>query len=257
MDEAKGRSGKAAAGRNPDEIVKGSVISKRKFLQLDPKQRHKKCAELLRRHYEEKIEDFSVYNTLLSWIHFNPYIHTDFKALADRYHWHMQHAGLSLKEHNLLPSLRTGDHLPKRGFPNIAIYLDHVRSAYNVGSILRTVEALRIGKVYFSEKTPFTDNEKVKRTAMGAAELVPCFQNVPLSSLPRPLIALDTSDAAIPVAEFEFPESFTLILGNEEYGISNASLKEVDHIIEIPLYGAKNSLNIACAFAIAAAKICS
>ncbi len=186
---------------------------------------------------------------------FNPYVYTDPKALADRYHWHMQLAGLSLKEHHLLPTIRTGERTPKLEFPNIAIYLDHVRSAYNVGSILRTVEALRIGKVYFSEKTPFIDNEKVKRTAMGAAELIPCFQNVALSSLPRPLIALDTGNSALSVAEFDFPASFTLILGNEEYGISHEALKEVDYVVEIPLFGAQNALNIACAFAIAAAKI--
>src|SRR5690606_621236 len=146
-------------------------------------QRHKKCAELLRKCYEEKSTDFAYYATLLEWMHFLPYEHTDFQSLADRYHWHLQQAGLSLKEHNLLPSLRTGDRTAKLDFPNIAIYLDHVRSAYNVGSILRTAEALRIGKVYFSEKTPFIDNEKVQRTAMGAAEIVPCFQNVPLSDL--------------------------------------------------------------------------
>lgn len=230
-------------------------LTKRKFLNLDVKQRHRKCAELLRRHYEEQLDDFTEYNTLLSWIKFNPYMPTDRKALIDRYHLHMQLAGLSLKEHHLLPSLRAGNHTPKLDFPNIAIYLDHVRSPYNVGSILRTVEGLRIGKVYFSEKTPFLDHEKVQRTSIGAAEIVPCFQNVPLSELPRPLIALDTSDAAIPVAEFDFPESFTLILGNEEYGISPESLKQVDHIIEIPLFGAKNSINIGAAFAIAAAQI--
>lgn len=230
-------------------------FTKNKFLKLDLKQRHKKCAELLRSHYEEKRDDFTDYNTLLGWLKCHPYVPSDEKALADRYHFHMQMAGLSLKEHNLLPNLRVGDHTPKLPFPDIAIYLDHVRSAYNVGNILRTVEALRIGKVYFSEKTPFIDNEKVQRTAMGAALLVPCFQNVPLSELPRPIIALDTSDAAIALAEFEFPDSFTLILGNEEYGISNEALKEADHIVEIPLFGAKNSINIACAFAIAAAKI--
>src|SRR5689334_19520497 len=131
------------------------MFTKRKFLDLEPKQRHKKCAELLRRLYEEKASDLTDYNALLSWLKCHPYVHTDFKALADRYHWHLQQAGLSLKEHNLLPSLRTGDHVPKLGFPEIAIYLDNVRSAYNVGSILRTVEALRIGKVYFSSKTPF------------------------------------------------------------------------------------------------------
>lgn len=230
-------------------------FTKRKFLQLDLLQRHKKCAELLRTFYETNSTDFDAYNTLLEWMHFNPYIHTDHKALADRYHWHLQQAGLSLKEHNLLPSLRTGDHPPKLPFPNIAIYLDHVRSAYNVGSILRTTEALRIGKVYFSPKTPFIDNEKVIRTAMGAASLVPCFQNIPLSHLPRPIIALDTSNAAIPLSDFTFPPIFTLILGNEEYGISNEALSEADTIVEIPLFGAKNSLNVACAFAIAAAKI--
>lgn len=229
-------------------------FTRNKFLKLDLMQRHKKCAEILRKAFEEKCLDLSHYNQLLEWTKQDPFVATDLKALADRYHWHLQKAGQSLKEHNLLPSLRTGDHVPKLEFPNVAIYLDHVRSAYNVGSILRTIEALRIGKLYFSPDTPFVNNEKIKRTAMGAAELVPCYQNVPLSELPRPIIALDTSDAAIPVHEFEFPESFTLILGNEEYGISNEALSQVDFIIEIPLYGMKNSINIGCAFAIAAEK---
>lgn len=231
------------------------TFTKRKFLQLELSQRHKKCAELLRTCYEGNHADLTYYNQLLEWMYYNPYLYTDLKSLADRYHWHLQLAGLSLKEHNLLPSIRKGDHTPKLPFANIAIYLDHVRSAYNVGSILRTCEALRIGRVYFSEKTPFITNEKVQRTAMGAAELVSCYQNVPLSELPRPLIALDTSDAAISVAEFDFPEIFTLILGNEEYGISNETLQQIDTIIEIPLFGAKNSMNVACAFSITAAQI--
>lgn len=228
---------------------------KKQFLKLDLKQRHKKCAELLRALYETKSSDLSEYNALLSWLKFNPYTYTDEKALADRYHWHLQHAGQSLKEYHLLPSLRTGAHSPKCDFPNIAIYLDHVRSPYNVGNILRTMEGLRIGKLYFSEKTPFIDNEKVYRTSLGAADLVPCFQGVSLSELPRPLIALDPSDAAIPVADFQFPESFTLILGNEEVGISKEVLEQVDAIIEVPLFGKSNAINIGSAFAITAAQI--
>jgi len=238
-------------------------FTKRKFLLLNPYQRHKKCAQLLRRIYEcihskqplapEPLLD---YNTYLSWMRLDAFSSTDLRALADRYHWHLNQAGLSLKEHNLLPHIRTGDHTPKTPFPDqVAIYLDHVRSAYNVGSILRTTEALRIGQVYFSEKTPFIDNEKVYRTAMGGADLVPCHQNATLSTLPRPLIVLDTSDDAIPVSEFLFPPSFTLILGNEEYGVSQDSLRQADYFLEIPLVGAKNSLNVACAFAITAAEI--
>lgn len=90
---------------------------------------------------------------------------------------------------------------------------------------------------------------------MGTSSLVPCFQHVPLTSLPRPFIALETSDDAIPVSDFIFPETFTLILGNEEYGISEETLAEVDMLVEIPLVGKKNSINIACAFAVAAERI--
>lgn len=239
-----------------------SQFTKPKFLSLDFKQRHKKCAELLRSYYEKlhkgqslDPDAFFYYNQLLAWLKEEPYANHDLKSLSNQYHWHLARAGHSLKEHNLLPHIRTGDRTPQSGFPETAIYLDNVRSAYNVGSILRTAEALRIGKVYFSPKTPFIGNEKVDRTAMGAAQIVPCFQNIPLSSLPRPIIALDTSDEALSVSDFLFPETFTLILGNEEYGISNESLQCADYLIQIPLLGAKNSLNVACAFAIAAAEI--
>ena len=238
------------------------TFTKRKFQALDTQLRHKKCAELLRAFYERILQGGSVpqeelgyYNSLLSWMRIDPYPYSNMKSLADRYHWHLSEAGRCLKEHNLLPSLRTGDREPRADFLPISIYLDHVRSAYNVGSILRTAEALRIGSVYFSEKTPFVDNEKVERTAMGAAKLVPCFRGAPLASLPQPIIALDTSDEAIPLADYLFPPSFSLILGNEEYGISNEGLSQADVIVEIPLLGAKNSLNVACAFAIAAAEI--
>ena len=132
------------------------MFTRNKFVTLDLRQRHKKCAELLRGLYEARSADFEYYNTLLSWIKLEPYIHTDFKALANRYHWHMQKAGMSLKEHNLLPSLRSGDHEPKLDFPNVAVYLDHVRSAYNVGNILRTIEALRIGKLYTPNTVSYT-----------------------------------------------------------------------------------------------------
>jgi len=234
-------------------------FTKRKFLSLDLKQQHKKCAEKLRLHYIATLNgeptDFAEYNAWLSWMKLLAFEGGDLKFLADRYHWHLKEANQYLKEHNLLPSIRTKDRTPKADFGNVAIYLDNVRSAYNVGSILRTVEALRIGTVYFSEKTPFIDNEKVQRTAMGAAEIVPVKRDVLLKDLPRPLIALETCEDATAVSEFLFPNQFTLILGNEEYGISEDALKLADFFVEIPLVGVKNSLNVACAFAIAAAKI--
>lgn len=230
------------------------MFNKNKFSRLEPRLQHKKCAELLRLLYDGKA-DLETYNLYLSWMNQAPFETTDRKLIADRYHWHLNLADLCLKEHNLLPAMRTGDHEPQCPFPDIAIYLDNVRSAYNVGSILRTVEALRIGSLHFSGNTPYVNNEKIIRTSMGASTLVPCYPDATLDTLPRPIIVLDTCVDAIPVSEFIFPPSFTLILGNEEYGVSESSLKAADHLIEIPLVGMKNSINIGCAFAIAAAEI--
>jgi tRNA G18 (ribose-2'-O)-methylase SpoU len=44
-------------------------------------------------------------------------------------------------------------------------------------------------------------------------------------------------------------------MGNEEYGISEKMLSRCDDFVQIPLMGQKNSINVACAFAIAAAYI--
>lgn len=223
---------------------------KRKFLSLDRSARHKYCASILKALYSLETPDLSEYNRLSDLLNLNAISYTSHRDLANRYHWHLEQAGLSLKEHHLLPS-RIPKAKPTKPFGPIAIYLDHVRSHYNIANILRTVEALRIGSVHFSPLTPYIDNEKIAHIAQGAVGLVPTFQNTPLSNLPRPLIALDTHAKATSLYEYEFPEIFTLIAGNEESGISPETLKEADVILEIPMQGACRSINVACAVSIA------
>jgi len=239
------------------------MFTSKKFERLELKQKHKKCAELLRCIYEKILnkksdhqEMIDQYLTYLNWMNLDLFdLYSDLKQISDRYHYHLKNANIELKEHNLLPHIRQGDHAPTLDFSNIAIYLDNIRSAYNVGSILRTTEALRIGGLYFGLKTPFTDNNKVVKTSMGASNIVKCHNSYTLSDLPRPWVALETAKEAIAVSDFIFPQKFTLILGNEEFGISDEILKEADYFIDIRLYGKKNSINVACAYSIAAAEI--
>jgi tRNA G18 (ribose-2'-O)-methylase SpoU len=232
------------------------IFTRKKFLSLTLAQQHKKCAELLRSVYESgDLSNLKAYNEAAIWMKFPLFSPENKKEISDQYHWHLKMAGLNLKEHNLLPSIRTGDRVAKESFKPIAIYLDNVRSAYNVGSIIRTNEALRLGTVHFAKNTPNTENDKVVKTSMGASSIVPHSLESDLSLLPQPIIILDTSEEAIPVYDFIFPPSFTLVLGNEEYGVSNESLKLASFVVEVPMVGAKNSINIACAFAIAAAEI--
>lgn len=235
-------------------------FTKKKFLQLNKFQQHKKCAEILRLLYEKilKKENFSNlflhYQEILSWINLS-FQKKSLKEIADQYHFHLKHSNCSLKEHNLLPNIKQKDKkTSKEPFLQNAIYLDNIRSAYNVGNIIRTLEALRIGSLYFSKCTPFKDNKKVEKTSMGASEMVPC-KIESLENLPSPYIALETAEDGISIYEFLFPKKFTLILGNEEYGISDEILKKVDYIVTIPMLGIKNSINIASAFAMCAFQI--
>lgn len=227
------------------------------FLRLSVRYRHKKAARILRAFQEDRdARSLTIYRRLEKWMELPHLQESDFPGLSDRYHLHLAAAEISWKEHNLLSSpISQIDRPSSMPWLPVTIYLDNLRSAFNVGSILRTVEAFRLGKVCFSKNTPFIDNLKVQKTSMDAFDKVPCVQNAQISDLPHPLIALETDPQAPSVFDFAFPESFTLMLGNEEYGLSEEALSLKSAIVRIPLYGFKNSLNVASAFAIAAGVI--
>ena len=226
--------------------------SQKKFLSFPLNKQHKKAAELLRLYYEQKAS-LKPYREIEAWLKLPP-IDSNPQVLADRFHFHLKLASVSLKEHNLLQNLKRFDRLSQTPYLPIAIYLDHLRSGHNIGSIMRTTEAFRLGTVHFSSEMPDTKNKKVKDASMGTSNLVP-LGYAPLIELPKPLIALETVKGARSLFEFHFPKTFTLLIGNEEYGLSEKALKAADHMIEIPLQGSKNSLNVACAFGIVAAEI--
>lgn len=225
------------------------------FLSFSQRVQHKKAALLLRNCHEQNSPQ-SLYQRVEKWLGLPCIDFADFQALSDRYHLHLAFVGISWQEHNLLtPSFHQPDRPSSIPILPISIYLDSLRSAFNVGSILRTAEAFRLGTVHFSARTPFIDNPKVQKTSMWAYDKVPCYRCEDVKNLPRPLIALETDPDAPSLFDFSFPPSFTLLLGNEEYGLSHQAKEAKDALITIPLYGYKNSLNVASAFAIAAAVI--
>lgn len=230
-------------------------------MSFSSEKQQKEAAESLRGLYNDLLQEIPIdssldgYNEVAQWLNLPPLTSINSKHIADRYHHHLSQAKVQHKEHNLLPDIRRGDRSKAETPWPIAIYLDKIRSAHNVGSILRTVEAFSLGKVYFSDDMCFIDHKQLQDAAMGADKWVACHRGVSLESLPKPIIALETSDNAISLLDFIFPETFTLVLGNEEYGCSDTTLETADYLVEIPMRGHKNSLNVANAFAIASAEI--
>jgi len=127
-------------------------FTKGKWLQLSSVQQHKKLAELLRHLYAQTLNkqllgsEFEHYQQLLRWSALPNLLSKACYALADRYHEHMQHANQQLKEHNLLPQVENGDKEQREAILPISVYLDHLRSAHNIGSILRTAEAFGLAE---------------------------------------------------------------------------------------------------------------
>ncbi|MEM1042795.1 MAG: RNA methyltransferase [Bacteroidota bacterium] len=142
----------------------------------------------------------------------------------------------------------------------IAVVLDNIRSAYNVGSVLRTADAARLAHVWVTGYTPTPEHVRVAKTALGAEHTVPWTHAPnPLALFDRlradgwTLAALeqtDTPTAIGAVAADQFPLAF--VLGNEVKGVRQEILDRCDLALEIPQYGAKHSLNVAVAFGIAA-----
>ncbi len=235
-------------------MIRRFTFQKAKFLALPHAQQHKKCAEFLTEILQGRSELVSAYQELLSWMNEPaPALSTDYKTLLDLRLFHEKRAGITRSEHGL--TILQHDRMDAAQYLPISIYLENLRSAHNIGSIVRTTEALRLGSICFSKEMIAPTHEKLQKSAMGTQHWVHCSRPESLSALPRPLIVLETIAESTPYYDVDFPKRFTLAVGNEEYGCSDELLQAADMHIHIPMHGRKNSLNVASAFAIVAAKI--
>lgn len=131
----------------------------------------------------------------------------------------------------------------------IALFLDDLRSPYNVGSIFRTAEAFGVEQLFLSNFTADPGHSRAFRTSMGATEAVP-WQVEALENLAAegPVFALELGGT--PIDQFVFPSEGIAVLGSEELGISPEARRIAEEsagIVSIPLRGAKASLNVAVA----------
>jgi tRNA G18 (ribose-2'-O)-methylase SpoU len=140
---------------------------------------------------------------------------------------------------------------------DLIIILDNLRSAFNVGSIIRTIECLQIQTVYCCGLTPNPEHEKVKNTAMGTETRVNWkhFKKTEdaIEAAKKDgyiVYALETHETAKTIYEINYSERTAIVVGNEALGISEAAIFMCDKIISIPICGWKTSLNVATATAV-------
>jgi len=153
------------------------------------------------------------------------------------------------------------------------VILHNIRSNHNVGSIFRTADAAGCAKLYLCGITPAPidrfglPNKALAKVALGAEKTVVWEQvKSTLAALEKlkqegyTIIALEQDKRATSLFNIEAVHKFiaakkdkvALVLGAEVGGLPPEILAQADVILEIPMRGKKESLNVAVAFGITA-----
>lgn len=140
----------------------------------------------------------------------------------------------------------------------------NIRSAYNVGSIFRTADGAGVTKIFLCGYTPIPAPPRpdIAKVALGAENSVPWEKHSQTWRLIERLkkqgvqiVALEQNPKSVPYGEFKPKFPLALVLGPEVKGLSKSILRRCSKIIEIPMFGEKESLNVSVAFGITAYQI--
>lgn len=144
--------------------------------------------------------------------------------------------------------------------PQIYLLLHNIRSTHNVGSIFRTADATGVKKIYISGYTPAPvdrfgrDRGDISKASLGAEKTVPWEQVENSVDLIKKLkkekveiVALEQSAKSVDYRKIKIKKKMLVILGNEVGGVEQEILNLCDQIVEIPMHGKKESLNVSVA----------
>ncbi len=137
------------------------------------------------------------------------------------------------------------------------VVLDNIRSAYNVGAMFRTADACAVQHMHLCGMSAHPPHPKLEKTALGAFDYVPwryhertkdCIRALQEQQIP--CVALEVTEKAVSHVDFTWPQPVAIIVGNEVTGINERNLQRCDAVVQIPMLGIKNSINVATAFGI-------
>lgn len=139
----------------------------------------------------------------------------------------------------------------------IVLVLDNVLDTYNIGSFFRLADALGAQKIYLCGPVVTPPNIKIHRASIGTWKWIPwehcesttdCLKKLKQDGYQ--IVACEQDKNSINHLKAKYQSPVALIAGSEMYGISKETLKMVDKIVEIPMYGINISLNVLVATSI-------
>ncbi len=143
--------------------------------------------------------------------------------------------------------------------PKFPVYLvlDNLRSAFNVGALFRVADTARLAGLLTCGCTAHPPHPRLDKTALGSLDYVAsehfatteeALQRLGAASVP--VWALETTSRSGHYVQVSYPRPVALVLGNEALGVQPSVLDSCDELVEVPVFGFKNSLNVAAAAAV-------
>jgi len=155
----------------------------------------------------------------------------------------------------------------------LRLILSDIRSAANVGAILRTADACHVEQVYACGYTPYpraqpldlrpphviaSNTRAIAKSALGAETTVPILHCPDAVSAIRDarsagftIIVIEQAENALNLYHYQPANPLALVLGNEVSGVPRAEQALADAILELPMLGTKESLNVSVAGGVA------
>ena len=136
-------------------------------------------------------------------------------------------------------------------FP-ITLICDNVTNASNIGSLFRIADTYGIEKIIFcgthiplGRKMTKTSRATEKKVVFETHESVSNIVTI-LKKQDYIIISLEITNRSLPIHTFQFSKdkSIALIVGNENFGVSEDILSISDAIIHINMFGKNSSMNV-------------
>ncbi len=142
--------------------------------------------------------------------------------------------------------------------PLLVLALDCVQDPQNLGTLLRTAEAVQVDGVIFPEHRAVAITPAVVNASSGATEYLRIAR---VTNLTRVLEKLKAAGVWVAGLEFwphaqEYTQAdwtgpLALVVGGEGQGLSRLVRETCDFLVRLPMYGRIGSLNVAVAGSIA------
>lgn len=135
----------------------------------------------------------------------------------------------------------------------LLVLLDGVEDPRNLGAVLRTAECAGAHGVFIPERRAVGLNETVAKSSAGAIEHIKVAKVTNLNRLIEDLKSRDiwvvgtSGDAELNYTDWDWTRPSALVMGSEGAGLHRLVAENCDALVNIPMYGKIESLNVSVA----------